>query len=130
VGFPTLSKIGGHSQQQQFCSVISHNKNCIGFEVFTAATVKKAVLWDVTPCGSCKDRRFEGIALIIRVTRIGELGKMLAATLLVTVNVVPSSMIIVILMMEVVSSSETSVLKGPYGVTSQKTPFLKLNEYL
>jgi hypothetical protein len=62
-------------------------------------------------------------ASIIRMTRIGELGKTLAVTrnrrtlrrnsllrLLVTANVVPSSPILVILMMEVLSSSETSVL--------------------
>jgi hypothetical protein len=30
------------------------------FEVFTAVTMKNAVFWDVTPCGSCKNRRFEG----------------------------------------------------------------------
>jgi hypothetical protein len=28
------------------------------FEVFTAVTMKKAVFWDVTSCGSCKNRRF------------------------------------------------------------------------
>jgi hypothetical protein len=27
-------------------------------EVFTAVTMKNAVSWDVTPCGSCKNRRF------------------------------------------------------------------------
>jgi hypothetical protein len=62
-------------------------------------------------------------ASIIRVTRIGELGKTLAVTsnrhhcevlhsvrwLLVTANV-PSSPILVTLMMETLSSSETSVL--------------------
>jgi hypothetical protein len=32
----------------------------VRFEVFTAVTVKKTVLWNVTPCSSCKDRRFEG----------------------------------------------------------------------
>jgi hypothetical protein len=30
------------------------------FEVFTAMTVKNAVFWDVTPCGSCKNERFGG----------------------------------------------------------------------
>jgi hypothetical protein len=30
------------------------------FEVFTAVTMKSAVVWDVTPCGSCKNRRFGG----------------------------------------------------------------------
>jgi hypothetical protein len=44
----------------------------VRFEVFTAVTMKNAVFWDVTPCGSCKS---------IRVTRIGELG-----TLAVTGN--------------------------------------------
>jgi hypothetical protein len=42
--------------------------------------------------------------------------------LLVTANV-PSSLILVTLMMEALSSSETSVLQEPHGVTSQKTPF-------
>jgi hypothetical protein len=60
----------------------------------------------------------------IRATRIGELGTTLAATsnrrtlvflrslrrLLVTTNVVPSSLILVTLMKEELSSSETSVL--------------------
>jgi hypothetical protein len=32
-----------------FCSVLSF-----------ALTVKNAVFWDVTPCGSCKNRRFGG----------------------------------------------------------------------
>jgi hypothetical protein len=30
------------------------------FEIFTAVTVKNVVFWDVTPCGSCKNRRFAG----------------------------------------------------------------------
>jgi hypothetical protein len=29
-------------------------------EVFTAVTMKNAVFWVVTPCGSCKSRRFGG----------------------------------------------------------------------
>jgi hypothetical protein len=32
----------------------------IRFEVFTAVTMKTGVFWDVTPCGSCKNRRFGG----------------------------------------------------------------------
>jgi hypothetical protein len=54
---------------------------------------------------------------IIRLTRIGELGTMLALTsnrsvrrLLVTANVVPYSPILVTLKMEALRSSETSVL--------------------
>jgi hypothetical protein len=30
------------------------------FEVFTAVTTKNGVFWDVTPCGSCKNRCFGG----------------------------------------------------------------------
>jgi hypothetical protein len=30
----------------------------VRFEVFTAVTMKNAVFLDVTPCGSCKNRRF------------------------------------------------------------------------
>jgi hypothetical protein len=32
----------------------------VRFEVFTAVTVKNGVFRDVTPCGSCKNRRFGG----------------------------------------------------------------------
>jgi hypothetical protein len=49
--------------------------------------MKNRVFWDVTPCGSCKNRRL----------------------LLVTTRVVPSSPILVTLMKEALSSSETSV---------------------
>jgi hypothetical protein len=30
----------------------------VKFEVFTAVTMKNGVFWVVTPCGSCKNRRF------------------------------------------------------------------------
>jgi hypothetical protein len=32
----------------------------VRFEIFTAVTIKNAVFWDVTPCGSCRDSSFEG----------------------------------------------------------------------
>jgi hypothetical protein len=32
----------------------------VRFEVSTAVTMKSGVFWDVTPCGSCKNRRFGG----------------------------------------------------------------------
>jgi uncharacterized protein YbcV (DUF1398 family) len=32
----------------------------VSFEVFTAVTMKNGVFWGVTPCGSCKNRRFLG----------------------------------------------------------------------
>jgi hypothetical protein len=43
--------------------------------------------------------------------------------LLVTANVVPSSLILVTLMMKALSSSEHRFLQEPHGVTSQKPPF-------
>jgi hypothetical protein len=53
------------------------------------------VFWDVTPCGSCKNRVSEELsASFIRGTRIGELGTKIAVTL----------------MKEALISSETSVL--------------------
>jgi hypothetical protein len=32
----------------------------VRFEVLTAVTMKNGVFWVVTPCGSCKSRRFGG----------------------------------------------------------------------
>jgi hypothetical protein len=65
--------------------------------------MKNGVFWDVTPCGSCENRRFVGsIASIIKVTIIDELG-----TLALT-----SSPIIFTLMMKAIHSSGTSVLTG------------------
>jgi hypothetical protein len=32
----------------------------VRFEVFTAVTMKNGVFWDVTSCGSCKNRHFGG----------------------------------------------------------------------
>jgi hypothetical protein len=45
------------------------------------ANIKNVVFWDVTSCGSCKNRSFVGTCTsFIRVTRIGELGTALAVT--------------------------------------------------
>jgi hypothetical protein len=52
--------------------------------------MQNGAFWDVTPCGPCKNRRFD-----VRL-------------LLVTASVVPSSPILVTLMKEALSSSETS----------------------
>jgi hypothetical protein len=66
-------------------------------------TMKNAIFWDVTPCGSC---------IFCSVLR-----------LLLTTNL-PSSPNLVALMMEALVSSEMSVLQKAHGVTSQKTVFL------
>jgi hypothetical protein len=36
------------------------NSKDVRFQVFTAVTMKNGVFWDVTPCGSCKNRGFGG----------------------------------------------------------------------
>jgi hypothetical protein len=40
---------------------ILSKRNLVRVEVFTAVTMKNVVLWDITPCGSRKNRRFGGI---------------------------------------------------------------------
>jgi hypothetical protein len=39
--------------------------NLVSFEVFTAVTMTNGVFWDVTPCDSCKNRRFGEIYRLI-----------------------------------------------------------------
>jgi hypothetical protein len=58
--------------------------------------------WDVTPCGSCKNRRFGGTW---RLLHQGNKSRVLVAA-----YVVPSSPILVALMKEAPGSSKTSVL--------------------
>jgi hypothetical protein len=48
-----------------------------------------------------------------------------AISLLVTANIVPTSLILFTLMIEVIHSYETSFLKEPYVITSQKTAFFR-----
>jgi hypothetical protein len=62
--------------------------------------MKKGVFWDVTPCGSCKNRVSEEEIIFLRSVR----------RLLVAACVVPSSPILVTLMNEAPGSSETSFL--------------------
>jgi hypothetical protein len=64
--------------------------------------MKNGVFWDVTPCGSCKNRRFVGTYQVVVLRNV--------RWLLITASIVLSSPIIVTLM-EALSSSETSVLK-------------------
>jgi hypothetical protein len=94
----------------------------IRFEVLTAVTMKNDVFWNVTSCGSCKNRRFGGTyrhhhqghktlwtrnnvsSNQVTVSHLVFLRSM--RRLVVMANVVPSSPILVILMMEARSSSE------------------------
>jgi hypothetical protein len=65
--------------------------------------MKNGVFGIVTPCGSCKNRRFGGTWRLLH--QGGSVRR-----LLVTASVVPSSPILVALMKEAPGSSETSVL--------------------
>jgi hypothetical protein len=69
-------------------------------------TMKNAVFWDVTPCGSCKNRHFEGT---YRLHHQGDKNRSVHL-LLVTSNVVRSSPTLVPLMTEALGFSETSVV--------------------
>jgi hypothetical protein len=40
------------------CQAQSNNLKVVGFEIFTAVTMKNAIFWDVAPCGSFKNGRF------------------------------------------------------------------------
>jgi hypothetical protein len=45
-------------------------KKCgVRFEVFTAVIMKNGVLWDVTPCGSCKNRRAKTLHIIVTYSK-------------------------------------------------------------
>jgi hypothetical protein len=61
--------------------------------------ILRIVFWDVTPCGSCKNRRFGGTG---RLLHQGDKNRW--------TSVVPSPPILVTVMKEALSSSETSVL--------------------
>jgi hypothetical protein len=43
------------------CGKLYNEHMSVRFEVFTAVTMNNDVFWDVTPCCSCKNRRFGGI---------------------------------------------------------------------
>jgi hypothetical protein len=44
----------------QLYAFLSNVKEHVRLEVFTVVTMKNGIFWDVTPCGSCKNRRFGG----------------------------------------------------------------------
>jgi hypothetical protein len=91
--------------REQFKALVTTVINDPRFKVFTTVTMKNAVFLDVTLVVLIRtDVSEERIASVMRVTRIGELGKTLAVTslrsvrrLLVTANVLPTSRILVTL---------------------------------
>jgi hypothetical protein len=57
--FHKLKLIVAQLLKKLFCLLQNTNIH-VRFEVFTAVTMKKGAFWDVTPCGSSKNRRFGG----------------------------------------------------------------------
>jgi hypothetical protein len=43
-----------------FYAIYLGRNQFVRFEVFMAVTIKNTVFWDVTQCGSCKNRHFGG----------------------------------------------------------------------
>jgi hypothetical protein len=76
--------------------------------------MNNAVFRDVTPCGSCTNRHFEGTYRLRQGGKNSEQGTTLEICLRSmlhlpdSANVVPTSLIILTFMMEALSSSETS----------------------
>jgi hypothetical protein len=61
----SYSKLTGNMPTPESLIFASHNStvmhdSIISIAVSSAVTMKNAVFWDVTPCGSCKNRGFEG----------------------------------------------------------------------
>jgi hypothetical protein len=100
----------------------------VRFEVVTEVTMNNGVFWDVTPCGSCKNRSFGGTQRLLhqgdsnrwtgnnascnyQSTHAAKKYQVRSVRrLLVTASVVPSSPIPLTLMKEALCSSETAVL--------------------
>jgi hypothetical protein len=72
--------------------------------------MKKGVFWDVTPCGSCKNRCFGGTYRLLHQGDKKYLFLRSVRRLLVTASVVPSTPILVTLTKDALGSSEKSDL--------------------
>jgi hypothetical protein len=53
-------EVKGWERRINIHKIEKQNKNDVGFEVFTAVSIKNAVFWDMAPCRSCVNRRFGG----------------------------------------------------------------------
>jgi hypothetical protein len=97
----------------------------IGFEVFTAVTMKNAVIWDVAPCRSCLDRRFGGTyRLHLQGRKIRERGPSVACSHLLTL--VPHSRTFLPWRWRRYVPPKRRFTQELHGVTSQKTAFFKI----
>jgi hypothetical protein len=72
---------------------VVNQRNLVKFEVVTVVAMKNAVVWVVMPCGSCMNRCFRGMHAAKKYySHIAFLPSI--CWLLVTANVVPSSLIL------------------------------------
>jgi hypothetical protein len=59
----SVTRTSSETAWEKLCFLGEHSGSThifVRFEVFTVVTMKNGVFWDVTPCGSCKNRRFGG----------------------------------------------------------------------
>jgi hypothetical protein len=93
-------------------------------DIFTAVTMKNAVFWDVTPCGSCKNRYFGEMYRLHQIVFLRSVRR-----LLVTVNDVPSSPIFSPWWLTLYVPPKCRFLQEPHGITSQKTKFFQIYKF-
>jgi hypothetical protein len=106
----SIISVKGNSDLKTTLALTSNKKH-------TSVTIKKAIFWDMTPCGCCKNRSFGGT---YRLHNQGENNQqarnnvkynqqLLSSVLrlIVTANFFLGSLIIFILIMEAIFSSET-----------------------
>jgi hypothetical protein len=109
------SKWTGNSRNEAAIYRSKTLKKCVRFEVFTVVAMKKAVFWLVTPCGSCKNR----LVFLCSVVQ-----------LLVTLKVVPSSVIFSPWWWRRYFPPKRRFFQKPHGITSQETAFFTPMNYL
>jgi hypothetical protein len=90
--------------------------------IFTEVTMKNAMSWNVTPCGSCKNRCFRGNYRLY-LGRKNRRARSNVSSMLVTANAVPSSPILSPWWGRRYAPPKRLFLQKPRGVTFHETAF-------
>jgi hypothetical protein len=71
----SCNRISGSSQMTVPLRIRSHKRmsKYTRFWAFTAVIMKTSAFWDPTPCGSCKNRLFEGTQLLLSASAVPSL---------------------------------------------------------